>query len=69
MCLRQVSIKNFEEPHPIYSCLLPLRCLLLKENSPEKWDKLLELQSHHDDGENNDQFKTDMEGVEKFIPR
>lgn len=42
---------------------------MLKENSPEKWGKLLELQSHHDAGKNDDKFKAEMEGVEKFIPR
>lgn len=67
--LPQISIKNFISPHPTYACLLPLRCLMLKENNPEKWSKLLELQSHHDDVKNDDQAKAAMEGVGKFIPR
>lgn len=67
--LRQVSIKNFISPHPTYSCLLPLRCLMMKENSPEKWSKLLELQSHHDEGKGDDESEPEMEGVGKFIPR
>lgn len=62
-------IKNFVSPHPTYSCLLPLRCLLLSENNPEKWRKLLELQSNHDDVEKSDQEKPTAEGVGKFITR
>lgn len=70
VCLWQVSIKNFISPHPTYTCLLPLRCLLLKENNAEKWGKLLELQSRHSDGNFSDQSQSDnLEGVEKFIPR
>lgn len=42
---------------------------MLKENNQEKWNKLLELQAHHDDVKNSDQAKADMEGVGKFIPR
>jgi hypothetical protein len=67
--LPQVSITNFISPHPMYVCLLPLRCLMLKENNPEKWSKLLELQSHHDDVKNNDQALAGVESVGKFIPR
>ena len=26
-----------DEPHPIYQCILPLRCLLIKESRPEHW--------------------------------
>lgn len=53
-------------PHPNYQCLLPLRCLLLKESNPDKWNKLLELQS-----QDGDEGKTlfGPEGISKFIPR
>ena len=67
--LSQVAIKNFVSPHPTYTCLLPLRCLMLEENNPEKWSNLMELQSHHGDAKNNDQAKAALEGVGKFIPR
>jgi hypothetical protein len=69
VCARQVAIKNFGVPHPTYSCLLPLRCLLLSENNPAKWEKLLELQAHHDDDKSGDQSKSDAENVGKFISR
>ena len=67
--LSQVAIKNFVSPHPMYACLLPLRCLMLEENNPEKWINLMELQSHHGNAKNNDQAKAALEGVGKFIPR
>lgn len=25
------------DPHPFYQCIMPLRCLLLKETDPDKW--------------------------------
>lgn len=53
-------------PHPNYQCLLPLRCLLLKESNPDKWNKLLELQSQ--DGDEG-QTQLGPEGISKFIPR
>lgn len=55
-------------PHPTYQCLLPLRCLLLKESNPDKWNKLLELQAQ-DGNEDSEQSKLDSEGIVKFIPR
>lgn len=63
-----MSVKNFMSPHPSYGGLLPLRCLMLKENFPEKFEKLLQLQSKYDD-EKVSNFKTFIESVEKFIPR
>lgn len=66
---QQVAIKNYISPHPTYSCLLPLRCLLLKENDTERWKKLLELQTCDYEADDGEQFKTDMERVVEFIPR
>lgn len=42
---------------------------MLKENDSEKWEKLLELQSHHDEANGREQPKEELEGVGKFIPR
>lgn len=65
----QVSITSYTLPHPLYGYLLPLRCLMLKENNPEKWKKLLELQSQHDGETEPDQFKLKTESASSFIPR
>jgi hypothetical protein len=58
--------------HPTYACLLPLRCLMLKENNAENWKSLLELQAHHDEAKkssDSEQAESAMESVGKFIPR
>eukprot|EP00096_Caligus_rogercresseyi_P012954 TRINITY_DN5617_c0_g1_i1.p1 TRINITY_DN5617_c0_g1~~TRINITY_DN5617_c0_g1_i1.p1 ORF type:complete len:550 (+),score=73.83 TRINITY_DN5617_c0_g1_i1:42-1652(+) len=39
-------VKNFEEPHPLYQCILPLRCLLLQTD--ESWvERLLRVMMDH----------------------
>lgn len=40
------QIENYEQPHPLYQSILPLRCLLLKESQPDKWKELLTLEDH-----------------------
>ena len=65
----QVTIKDFIAPHPTYKCLMPLRCLLLKEKNKAKWDKLLELQSNVATIENTKKDKADLEDVPQFIQR
>lgn len=43
---------------------------MLRESNPEKYAKLLELQSQYDEVKKSaDQFKSEAEGVHKFIPR
>lgn len=63
-----MSIRSFITPHPTYSALLPLRCLLMKENDTEKWNKLLELQTHNYET-GDEQIKADIDRVVEFIPR
>lgn len=63
----KVVIKHFISPHPSYSCLLAIRCLMLKFNDPKKWQKLLELQSHHEKTLQEEEKET--ENVAKLIQR
>lgn len=65
----KVSLKHYFSPHPTYQCLTSLRCLLLKENDPEKWNKLIQLESHCEERRGSTQWRNDREGVAKFIPR
>lgn len=46
-----------------------MRCLLLKEHSPEKWKKLIQLESHCNERRGSQQWYNDREGVARFIPR
>lgn len=63
----KVKIRNFVSPHPSYSCLLVIRCLMLKEKDPKKWNKFLELQSSKD--EKTPTIENGVENVAKFIQR
>lgn len=65
----KVSIQHYFSPHPTYQCMAALRCLLLKENDPEKWEKLIQLESHCDERRGSVQWRSDRESVAKFIPR
>lgn len=63
------SLKNYFNPHPTYQCLIVLRCLLLKERSPDKWNQLIQLESHCKQRRGSPQWCNDREGVARFIPR
>ena len=65
----KVSLQHYFSPHPTYQCLTPLRCLLMKENEPGTWEKLMQLESHCDERQGSVQWRNDREGVAKFIPR
>lgn len=62
-------LQNYFNPHPTYQCLIVLRCLLLKERSPEKWSQLIQLESHCEERHGSPQWCNDREGVARFIPR
>lgn len=63
------TLQNYFNPHPTYQCLTVLRCLLLKERAPEKWEKLMRLESHCEQRRGSPQWCNDREGVARFIPR
>lgn len=65
----KVNIQNFIAPHPNYQCLCTVRALLLKEKAPQKWKKLLSLESHCDERRGSDQWRLDRAGIAQFIPR
>lgn len=69
-CLNfQMSMQHFYVPHPVYQCLIPLRCLLLAERNPAKWQALIKLESHEEQRRGTEQWRNDREGVAKLIPR
>lgn len=63
------TLQHFFNPHPTYQCITTLRCLLLKETTPDKWQKLLRLESHCDVRRGSLQWLNDREGTAKFIGR
>lgn len=66
-----VSINYFNgsEPHPMYQCVSPIRSLLLKDVAPKKWQQLNELESHQNLRRGSAQWKNDVEGIAKSLPR
>nr|XP_045617551.1 SET domain-containing protein SmydA-8-like isoform X2 [Procambarus clarkii] len=42
----KIKIDKVESVHPAYECITPLRCLLLKETDPKKWETINQLQDH-----------------------
>lgn len=63
------KLQHYFNPHPTYQCIAVLRCLLLKENAPDKYEKLHKLESHCEQRYGSLQWYNDREGVAKFIPR
>ncbi|XP_044738650.1 SET domain-containing protein SmydA-8-like [Chrysoperla carnea] len=64
----KVSIQNFASPHPSYQCLTILRCLYLRDHEPEKWEKLIKLESHNKIRVNTEQYERDCVSA-KFIQK
>ncbi|XP_055531487.1 SET domain-containing protein SmydA-8 [Wyeomyia smithii] len=65
----KMSLQHFYVPHPVYQCVTPLRCLLLAETAPAKWQELIKLESHEEQRRGSKQWRDDREGVAKLIPR
>ncbi|XP_050092198.1 SET domain-containing protein SmydA-8-like [Anopheles aquasalis] len=65
----KIAIQHFYVPHPMYQCLMPLRCLLLAESDPAKWELLQQLESHEEERRGSELWRNDREGVAKLIPR
>ncbi|XP_059608080.1 SET domain-containing protein SmydA-8-like [Phlebotomus argentipes] len=64
-----ITIEHFICPHPIYQCVLTLRCLLTERSCPDKWQQLSQLESHSTSRKDSLQWLSDREHVAKFIPR
>lgn len=63
------NLQHYFNPHPTYQCVIVLRCLLMKDHSPEKWNQLIQLESHCEERRGSQQWCNDREGVARFIPR
>ncbi|XP_063709401.1 SET domain-containing protein SmydA-8-like isoform X2 [Culicoides brevitarsis] len=66
----KVSVfKYFEAPHPTYQCLAVVRALLLRDSAPEKYEKLLKLESHDKERKETEQWELDSKHIADFIKR
>lgn len=66
---KKISMKQYFNPHPMYQWITTLRCLLLSHQSPEKYNKLLKLESHCDERRGTLQWQNDSNNIAKFILR
>ena len=39
-------MQKFFEVNPMYECVMPLRCLWLRDHAPEKWAALMKMEAH-----------------------
>ncbi|KAH8285494.1 hypothetical protein KR054_010014 [Drosophila jambulina] len=65
----KVNVTEFNGPHPLYTCLSTVRCLLIGETSPEKASKFQELESLESTRRGSNQWKADLASIGQFIPK
>lgn len=51
----------------LYSFITPLRCLFLKDSDPEKWEALMNLESHVEERKNTPLYKAYRTNIVEFI--
>lgn len=65
----QVKITQFVSPHPSYECITTLRICYQKEENPNKWKKLLALESHCEARKNSPKLIADRKSIAEFLQR
>ncbi|XP_055598472.1 SET domain-containing protein SmydA-8-like [Uranotaenia lowii] len=65
----KMSLQHFYVPHPGYQCVTALRCLLMAQYEPTKWQALSKLESHDEQRRGTEQWRNDRTFVASFIPR
>lgn len=53
--------------HPSYESLTVLRCLCLKQDQPQTWEKFTKLQSHCNERKSTERYERDKTTIAKFI--
>lgn len=67
LCVLQVTVRNFLQPHPIYQCVTTLRCLYLRDSDPVKWERLQSLESHCEERKKTRRYEDDRVTVAQFL--
>ncbi|KAK4012629.1 hypothetical protein OUZ56_024870 [Daphnia magna] len=62
-----VTINDMSKFHPIYLCILPLRCLLLKTTQPQLFQAFSELEHHNDLRRQTDMWDVYQVNVVEFL--
>lgn len=66
---KKIAMKQYLNPHPMYQWVTTLRCLLLEEQAPDKFAKLIQLESHCSERRGTLQWRSDLETVARFVLR
>ncbi|XP_018322879.1 SET domain-containing protein SmydA-8-like [Agrilus planipennis] len=64
---KRITIDVFDAPHPSYQCITPLRCLYIKQNMPDIWEKLDRLKSHCEERKKTEKYEQDKYFVANFL--
>lgn len=66
----KVTITDFEIPHPTYKSIGVIRALAMRENEPEAYRRLLDLEDHCEEASNQDDDVVDTpKDVANFVKR
>lgn len=65
----KVNIANFISPHPMYQSVFAMRCMMLREMDPERFERLKNLESLCELRKDSEQWQADREAIAKFILR
>ncbi|XP_030387377.1 SET domain-containing protein SmydA-8 [Scaptodrosophila lebanonensis] len=66
---QKVNVEEFNGPHPLYTCVTTVRCLLIGETSPANAEKFQQLESLEDTRRGSNQWKADLASIGHFIPK
>jgi len=64
-----VQVKKFLQMNEMYECITPLRCLWLRDNEPQKWKDLMQMESHYEERKNTDIFEINQTNVAEFVQK
>lgn len=65
----KISINDFISPHPMYQPVLTMRCMMMREMDPVRWEKFNSLESLCSLRNETEQYRLDHERIAKFILR
>jgi hypothetical protein len=65
----EVTVRNFLQTHPIYQCVMALRCLYLRDSNPLMWERLLSLESHCEERKKTPRYEGDRTAIAQFVRR
>ncbi|XP_017867790.1 PREDICTED: protein msta [Drosophila arizonae] len=66
---QKVNVQEFNGPHPLYTCVSTVRCLLLSETNPANAEKFQQLESLEQTRRGSNQWKADLASIGQFIPK